>query len=134
MIADIQLEVYNSIYTACKSYDDKIVLSNGSPETTPSFPCVTFSEKINTTNEATIDTSGEYANDLMFEINIFSNSETPIAETNAIREVIDNIMSGTYRMKRTFSDQVENYKDTSIYRYILRYQCIVTKNKKIYRG
>lgn len=129
MIVSGENEIFSAIYTACSTA--KVV--KGNPKIAPSFPCVTFLEKINTTNDATFDTSGECANDITYEINIFSNSETPIAECASLRSTIDGVMSGTYRMRRTFSDVVPNYQDENIYRYLLRYQCVIDKNNKIYR-
>ena len=129
MIVTVENEIFNAIYIACPTA--KVI--KGNPNIAPTFPCITFIEKINTINEQTVDTSGEFANDITYEINIFSDSETPISECNSFRSAIDNIMSGQYGMRRTFSDEVPNWEDKSIYRYILRYQCIVDKNNKIYR-
>jgi len=129
MIVNITNEIFNAIYNACPTA--KVV--KGNPNIAPSFPCVTFNEMINVLNDASVDTVGEFANDITFEINIFSNSETPISECNSFKQKIDDVMSGTYRMQRSFSENVPNYEDKSIYRYILRYQCVVDKNNKLYR-
>ena len=130
MITNIENEVYNSIFNAC-SPSCKVV--KGYPRTTSEFPCITFEEKINTSHDQSADSAGEFANDITYEINIFSNSRTPISECTPLRVLVDGVMSGTYRMRRTFSDVVPNYQDKNIYRYLIRYQCVVDKNNKIYR-
>ena len=130
MIVLSENEIFNELYNAIPTA--KVV--KGNPEIAPSFPCVTVKERLNTTNRTTKDTSGEFANDVTYEINIFSNSETPIAECDEIRVLVDGVMSGTYGMNRTFSDEVPNYQDENIYRYLVKYQGIIDKNGKVYGG
>lgn len=129
MIIDISNEIFtnlkNTITTASVglSYDDE----------NDTFPCITFEENTNTTNEDSVDTSGETANDLAFEINIFTNGTDSRSTSKALRSQIDGIMSGQYRMSRDFASPTPNYLDENIYKYTMRYSCVVDKNKKISR-
>jgi hypothetical protein len=130
MIVDITNEIFTNI---------KTTLTNVTVETSyysgvTSFPFVSFEEYGNETDLDTIDTSGENFNVITFEINIFSNAKNKSTEVKTIRTLIDNIMSGTYRMTRTFGEPTPNFADGNIYRYTLRYTTKVDVNKKLYRG
>lgn len=127
---DIENEILTAIHNACPT----ATVKKPNQIENPTFPCITVREKTNTTVISSVDTSGEYHSDITFEINIFSNSQTPILETKSFRATIDNILSASYGMNRVFDDEVPNYADSGIYRYVLKYQCIIDKNGKIYRG
>lgn len=130
MIVDISNEVFTSLKTALTG----IRVETSYPSTTPTFPCVVFEELSNNTDPETIDTSGEKYNDLVFQIDIFSESETKNSEIKSIRDSIDNVMSDLYRMTRGYSGRTPNYLDEAIYRYTLRYNARVNSDKKIFRG
>lgn len=130
MIVDVFTEVYTTLKTALTS---ATVLS-AYPETTPVFPCVIVEETANTTDPESINTSGEQYNDITFTIDIFSNSETKFAETRQLRKSIDDIMSGSYRMTRTFSSNVPNFIDMNVNRHTLRYSFKINSSKQIHRG
>lgn len=130
MIVDISNEVFTNLKTTLTG----ITVLNSYPSTIPTFPCVVFEEISNNTDPDTIDTSGENYSDIVFQIDIFSESESKSSEIKAIRESIDNIMSGLYRMTRGYSGRTPNYLDEAIYRYTLRYNARVSSDKKIFRG
>lgn len=127
------VDITNEIYTTLKNSLTGITVLATYPATTPKFPCVIVEEISNNTNTASIDTSGEKYNDVSIEINIFSQAKDKISEAKLIRNQIDSIMSGSYRMDRVFSNVVPNYIDTNVYRYVLRYECTVNSNKQIHR-
>lgn len=130
MIVEITNEIFDNIKT---TLSDVTVLTSYTSGST-NFPCVSFEELGNETDLDTIDTSGENFNDITFEINIFSIAKNKSTEAKLIRNRIDNIMSGQYRMTRTFSDPTPNFADGNIYRYTLRYNTKVDINKTLYRG
>lgn len=130
MIVDIENELYTVLkdslvdVTVEKEYNSKSVV----------FPCITISEISNNIYENTVDTSGETHNIQAFEINIFTAGSTKVTTAKSLRKQVDTIMGDTYKMSRDFSSATPNYIDDDIYRYTMRYSCIVSKNKKIYRG
>jgi len=126
------IDITNEVYTKLKSTVTSATILTEYPESTPVFPCVVFSELLNNTYEETIDTGGQNHGDVSFEVQIFSNSDTKITQVKSIRNSIDSVMADTYGMSRTYSNAVPNYMDTNIYRYVLRYTCIVDANRKIY--
>lgn len=129
MIVDVNNEIFDTIYDALPTCTVQSTFVN----TQPNFPLVTVNEFENSADVDTIDTSGEKYNLQSIEINIFSNSETYLTEVRAIRNTIDNILSGTYRMTRGFSSETPNYLDSAVYRYTMRYSYKIDTNKKIYR-
>lgn len=128
------VDITNEVYTELKNQLVGITVLTGFPETQPNFPCVTIEENSNTIRPDTIDTSGEKHNVVRLDINIFTNSKTKMQDAKNIRNSIDEILSGTYRMNRDFSDVIHNYADSSLYRYVMRYSFTIDNNKTIYRG
>lgn len=127
------IDITNEVLTNLKNTLTDVTVLSSYPSTVPQFPCITVQELPNTTDPTTIDTSGEHYCDAGIEINIYSNAPNKSTQAKNIRNRIDTIMSGTYRMTREFSDEVPNYVDTDIYRYILRYTFVIDENKQIYR-
>ena len=127
------IDISNEVFTKLKNTLTGINVVGEYPETIPTFPIVTFSESSNTTIYDMVDSSGETHNLISFEIEIFSNAKNKTTQVKTIRNNIDTVMSDFYGMNRVFSDKVPNYLDANIYRYMLRYECVVDKNKKIYR-
>ena len=128
------VDVTNEAYTTIKNTLTDVTVLQDYPITSPSFPCAIVSESSNTEDLDTIDSSGAHYSSVILEVNIFSNKENKITQVKDIRNRIDNILSGTYRMTRTYSGTVPNYLDDTIYRYVLRYSFKVDSNRTIYRG
>jgi len=129
-VVDITNEVLDGLQTTLGTTP----ILTAFPSTTPVFPCVIFSEVLNSTDVGTVDTSGETHSNVAFEIEIFSNGNDRMTVAKGIRNTIDGVMTGTYRMTRDTSEPIPNFLDTTIYRYILRYSFKIDTNKKIYRG
>lgn len=130
MIIDITNEVLTYVQT---NYPTMNLLSTY-PSTTPVFPCVVMEEMTNNQLKETVDSDGEHHSDVMIQVDIFTQGDRKISDAKAIRKQIDDIMSGYYKMGRTYSGITPNFLDTNIYRYTLRYSFIVSENKVIYRG
>ena len=75
---------------------------------------------------------GAILSEISFEINIFSNVQNKITQVREIRNTIDSLLTGV-GMTRDYSNPIPNYSDLNLYRYILRYTCVVDSNKKIFR-
>lgn len=127
------VDVLNELYTEIKATLTGITVLPSFPSTAPAFPCVIIEEDYNQTSAEHVDTAGEKINDVSIEINIFTNTDSKVHDAKQIRNSIDAILADKYRMSRTFSDNVPNFSDTTIYRYILRYSFSVDGNRKIYK-
>lgn len=128
------VDIFNEVYTNIKTSLTSVTVLTEYPETIPNFPCVIIQEVSNTSDTNTFSTSGETYNRISFEVNIFSNTKTKIADIKAIRATVDAILNDGYGMTRDYSSSVENFIDTSVYRYVLRYSFLIDKNKTVYRG
>lgn len=129
MIVDIMPQ----LYTAIKNVLVDVEMGTSSLDVKAEFPYVTFNEVSNVTVEDTWDSSGENHNQLSFEVNIFTNGIGKRDKAREIRSTIDGVLSGSYSLRRDFSDEVPNFLDRDVYRYVMRYSCIVDKNEVIYR-
>ncbi len=126
---------FNKLYTMLKVELDKIKvpLTSSYQSELSKFPSVVMSEISNTTNFQTLDTSGEYAIDYSFEINIYSNSTKPKSEVDKIMQVVDNVFSVQLSCNRDSSNQIPNMMDNKIFRQVVRYSCVIDKNLTVYR-
>jgi hypothetical protein len=127
------IDVANEIYTKLKTdiADANVFFSY--PTEQPEFPCIVFEELRNATDLESVDSAGEQINEIIMEINIFTTGETKRTLANSLRSQVDLIMSDYYNCNRGYSESTVNYLDDSIYRYTLRYDFKIDKNKKIYR-
>jgi hypothetical protein len=129
LIVDITNEILKTIKTDIPT----ATVLTSYPSVPPKFPCIIFEESSIDTFTESIDSSGEKHNELSFEINIFSDAQDRVSQVKTIRNLVDNIMGDLYRMTRITSQPVPNYLNASIYRYNLRYNCVVDSTKKIFR-
>lgn len=127
------IDIENEIYTTIKTTITSASVEKDSPEVINQQPIIVFSQEENTSYEETVDSSGEQHNDLDFKIEIYTQGDSKRSVSKSLQQSIDAIMSGTYNMRRIFSQEVPNFMDRRIYRYILKYSCVVDKNGKIYR-
>lgn len=128
------IDITNEVLTKLKTELSPIKVMLPSQNNASTFPCVTFKEVSNVVLDSSIDSSGEVASQLAFEVNIFTKGNTKESSSRTIRQQVDTVLSTYYGMNRDFSNDVENYGDVTIYRYVMRYSCVVDRNKTIYRG
>ena len=131
---DIKNEILTTLNNTLIEKFNGISLKSSYQLTSPTFPCVTFDEVNNSTDVASVDSSGEFSSNLSFEINIYTFGNKSETTCLKIRNEIDNIMNGNYGMLRISSNRVVNYADTRVFRWVLRYSCTIDKAKLIYRG
>ena len=127
------IDITNEILTKLKGgvTSATVVASNQSNVT--SFPRIVIVESSNVIDLDYLDSSGEYISTIAFDINIYTKGNTRMSKAKKLKIEVDDIMSGFYGLNRLFSGEVPNYLDTDIYRYTLKYNGNVTKNKLIYR-
>ena len=132
---DIENQVYSKIRTELLLTYPQINMPQAYTPQVTTFPCVIVEEKTNLPNVSTITThSTENYSDLMYEINIYTNSTTKKTDAKAIRNIINDIMMNYFGMERNYCSNIPNLVDSSIYRIVLRYTCKVDNDTlKIYR-
>lgn len=126
------IDIANEVYTKLKTDLVGVEIGTTFLETPTEYPFVTFSEVSNTAYTDTKDSSGERHNQLGFEINIFAIGDDKKSQAKNLRKMIDDVLSGYYGMDRDFSDEIPNFLNQNVYRYVMRYSCLVDKNKAIY--
>ena len=122
---EILTKIKNDIPTA------KVVTSTQSNVTT--FPRIVIRELSNRGDINSIDSSGEYASIIAFDINIYTKGNKRVSKSKEMQQVVDSIMNGYYGFNRLFSEPLDNYLDKTIHRHTFRYEALVDKNKMIYR-
>lgn len=131
---DIRNKVLTTLTLSLEEKFPDIVVQSPYEATSPKFPCVTFEEISNSTDVNSLDSAGEFASNISYEINIFTFGNKSQTNCLKIRNEIDNVMNTQLGMLRTSSSKVVNYADTSVFRWVLRYSCTVDKHNTIFRG
>jgi len=127
------IDITNKILTKIKADIPTATVTTSFQSKPKSFPKIVVTENGNTTHSDTVDSSGEKHSELGFEINIFTKGNKKMSDAKVLRNQVDDIMSALYGMGRNFADEIPNYADTNIYRYVLRYDCLVDNSGTIYR-
>lgn len=126
------LEIYNKIKKELSI--DKIDVKCAYQSEIKTFPTVVMREVENITDKMNIDNSGEeYSIRYALEIDIYDNSSNSQTNISKIKQKIDDILNIKLGMNRDFVNSTPNYLDTNIYRYNMRYSCIINKDNVIFR-
>jgi len=128
------IDVGNEIRTKLRNDLSPVKVLASYPNTDAKLPCVIFEELDNQTDNGTYDTTGETHSNTSYQIDIYTNSSTKETDGKAIRNDVDDIMSGYYGFNRDFSRPMKNFNDKTVYRITMRYSGTISKNDVIYRG
>ena len=125
-------EIYTRITTALKQYDSNVKTSSVYTNSPSSYPFVSIELIDDSVYQGGID-SGDIDNfaNHSYEINVFAKGNTAMSKARELLEVADNFMKsvGYVRVSRTpMQDQNE-----TAYRFIARYEGVVSKDLKVYR-
>ena len=125
-------EIYTRITTALKGYDSNVKTSSVYTNSPSSYPFVSIELIEDNVYELGID-SGDIENfaNHSYEINVYTKGNTAMSKARELLGVADNFMKsiGFMRVSKTpMQDQNE-----TLYRYIARYEGIVSKDLKVYR-
>lgn len=127
------VDIFNEMFTKLKTELSPLKIHSHYPEGDVVFPCVIVEELGNSTYETTTDTSGEKHNMVSIEVNIFTVTSEKVTMAKTIRKQVDAVLGDFYGMNRDYSGSIPSFLDNNIYRYTLRYSCVVDKDKKLYR-
>lgn len=128
------IDLVPQIITILKSELENVNIKSSFDGTHSKFPIVVVSEVENIINMNTITSDEAKTYNVSFNINIFDIGNKRKENVKLIRDKIDLILNNKYKMNRNTSQEVENYIDNTIYRWLLQYSCVVDNNEKIYRG
>jgi len=127
------VNIVNEMFTKLDTDLTSVTVVTDYDEEVESFPRVVFYELTNNVNPDTRDSAGERHNQQSFQVEIYTVGKRKRTDAMKIRGEVDEILSGFYNCDRDFSEQLPNFMDRNIYRYVMRYSCIVDANKVIYR-
>lgn len=126
-------DIYNAIFTELTNTLSTVTILSSNPKIKPTFPCVVFEEIGNDTDVSTVDSGGDKYSILTYRLNIYSNAENAFTQIRNIRNSIDTILNGKYRMTRRVAEPITNLADESISRYVVLYSFKIDANNKIYK-
>lgn len=130
---DISNELYTLIANTLAEYDNKIGTSSVYTNTPSDYPFVSVEEIENFVNTPTSDSCClENHAEIQFEINIYTKDPLKRSKAYDIAKVIDDLLA-SYNIVRVSKVNFQDPNNETIYRVILRYQCIVSKDHTIYR-
>lgn len=129
------INIFNELYTKmCErlaSYDDKISTSSVYHNIPSSYPFVSLEEIMSADYELGSDCRVENFDENDYEVNIYAKNPLAKSKADEILNVIDDLFHELGFVRRSKNPFQSN--DETIYRIVVRYSCIVSKNKVIYR-
>lgn len=131
---DAETFVYNEVVTDLRTKYPDIFVSTDAETKIPRFPAVIFTEKINNTaSRYMTQETTEGFSDVMFEAQAYSNkSSGRKREAKEIIATVDDTMRGLGFL-RTSGREMPNLQDTTIARYIGRWNATIGSDGYIYR-
>ena len=130
---DVQAELYTIGRKAVLEQYPEVELSSTLTLKPTKFPYVSIIEEDNAVFKRTSDSKRlENHARIMLQVDVYTTGNRKQQEARAIIGVIDETY-GNIGLRRTMLSPTLNYNDTSVYRMTARYECIVSKDKEIYR-
>lgn len=129
---DIENQLVELLTEAIKEeYPDAYIINEYETKITR-FPSISIEEIDNTSHMITTSSKEDFAS-VVYEINIYSNRKTD--KKQQCKNIADIIDKRLYPLNftRTMMQSVKNYKDSSIYRIVVRYRAVVSRYGMIYR-
>ena len=118
---DIENLVYTNVRNAVKAFNADIGVSGSYADVPSSLPPVSIEETDNASVPTAISTSDrEYAANLTYTANIYTNTATAKSDAKAIAEVVNDAFT-EMGFVRSMKQEMPNI-DRTIYRLILRFQ------------
>lgn len=130
---DYSNEIFSWLALALKERYPKIKTASIADEQPAKFPAVTIVQMENSVLAKTRDANIENHANVMFQIDIFTNSQTDKQQqAEDIRNTINDLMQ-SIGFQRTFCQPVPNLEDRTIYRITMRFSAIVGRDRIVYQ-
>ena len=128
------LDFTNSIFTKIKAavlaiYPAATIEKQYQPNA-PSFPYVTVIDVDDPEISHDLSYTGRQSQP-SWQIDIYMNGSTGEIVAKKIRDAIISVMENDLHMRRITARPVTNATDTTIYRYMLRYNCMVDEDRQV---
>ena len=128
------LDLTNHIYTLIKAaiialYPAANIQKRYQPATTV-FPTVTIADVDDPEISHDLSYTGRQSQP-SWQIDIYANGSTGEIVAKKIRDAIIPIMENQLHLRRIIAKPVVNAMDTTIYRYMLRYDCKIDEDRQV---
>lgn len=125
-------EIFDGLSDALTSHDASIETASAYTNMPSNYPFVSMEEISDSVYEQGMDCCEieNFANK-DYEINIYANGDTKKAKADGIAEVVDTFFK-SLGFVRTFKNPIQS-GDETIYRIVIRYNGVVSKDHTIYR-
>jgi hypothetical protein len=127
---DFTNALYNDIKSAVQALYSNAVVSKQYQSESAQFPCVTIVDIDNPEISHTLDYKERFSKP-SWQIDIYADGSTGEIVAKKIRDVIIPICEDDYHLTRIEAHTVVNAADTTIYRYMLRYNGILNESSGI---
>lgn len=127
---DLTNELYNKIKTAVLALYSSAKVSKQYQSTNTTFPYVTILDLNDPEFSHTLDYA-ERKSQPSWQIDIYMNGGSGEIVAKQIRDVIIPVLESDYHMRRLEAHPQTNAADTSIYRYLLRYDCTLDEDSGV---
>ena len=127
------IDIFNEVYTQVKNVLPTNVKTSSVYTNSPSeYPFISIEEINTATHRASIDgLKNENFADIDYELNIYTHGEGKKSQGDSLLALVDDKLN-ELGFVRTTKNHFQNANET-IYRIIVRYTAIVSKDHKIYR-
>lgn len=123
---NIENAVFTKVREAVKAFNPNITMSGIEDDSPSTIPHVAIEETNNASVTNTISTSDrEYAAELTYTVNIFTNTATAKSDANAIAEVVSDAFAAL-GFARSMKQRMPNI-DRTIYRLTMRFNATAWK-------
>ncbi len=130
---DIEYQIIDRLRTKLQEEFPNINVPQEFIKESAIFPTVTCYELVNTDNQNT-NTQEINHTRLVYQIDIYTNSQTKKTESKEIQKVVYEFFSKEIGMNKTTGEPIFNLEDLSIYRYVMRFDGYIdNKTYRIYR-
>jgi hypothetical protein len=126
---DLTNSIYTQIKTAVLALYPSAKVDKKYQSIAPSFPYVTVIDVDDPEISHDLSYTGRQSQP-SWQIDIYQNGSTGEIVAKKIRDVITPIMENHFHMRRITARPVTNVADTTIYRYMLRYDCMIDEDRQ----
>lgn len=130
---DLTNSIYTQIKTAILALYPKATVEKQYQATATSFPYVTIADVDDPEIGHDLSYTGRQSQP-SWQIDIYANGSTGEIVAKKIRDAIIPILEGQLHLHRVTAKPVINAADTTIYRYMLRYNCTVAEDTQVIYG
>lgn len=130
LLVDLTNSIYTKIKAAVLALYSTAKVEKQYQNTTSTFPYVTIIDLDNSEFSHTLDYQQRKSN-ASWQIDIYMNGGSAEITAKKIRDVVVSILETELHMHRVTAKPVTNVADTTIYRYMMVYDCKINEDTQL---